>query len=79
MSDLSLSQLPPNDPENLLSPGARQRILRAVLKSHQIREQALLRNRTRYQARPDLTVSFEEFLASGEPFIDMASPSGLDL
>jgi hypothetical protein len=72
MPDLSLSKLPPNDPENLLSPEARQRILRAVFKSHQIREQALLRNRTRYQARPDLAVSFDDFLASGKPFIDMA-------
>ena len=72
MSDLSLSQLPPNDPENLLSPVARQRILRAIFKSHQIREEALLRNRTRYQARPDCAVSFDDYLSSGKPFIDMA-------
>jgi lambda repressor-like predicted transcriptional regulator len=72
MSDLSLSKLPPNDPENLLSPGARQRILRAILKSHQIREEALLRNLTRYQATRDPAVSFDDYLAFGEPFIDMA-------
>jgi hypothetical protein len=73
MSDLSVSQLPLNDPENLLSPVARQRIRRAIFKSHQIREEALLRNRTRYQARPDCAVSFDTYLASGKPFIDMAN------
>jgi hypothetical protein len=71
MSDLSLPVLDPDDPENLLSRKARQRIRAAYMASHLIRAQALSRLETLYNAEPSRGIGFAEFLSSGSAYNDM--------
>ena len=71
MSDLPLPGLVPDDPENLLSYEARQRISRALIEAERIRTEALSAIETRYRAEPPGSVDFGEYLATGSPFIEL--------
>jgi hypothetical protein len=69
MSNLPLPRLTPDDPENLLSHEARQRIARAFLEYDRIRKQALSAIEIRHLAEPgDLSLS--EYLSTGQARID---------
>ena len=66
-----LPGLHPDDPENLLSPEARQRISRALVDSQRIRAQVMSTLETRYRAESSGDVGFGEYLSSGSAFIDL--------
>jgi lambda repressor-like predicted transcriptional regulator len=71
LSHLPLPGLLPDDPENLLSPEARQRISTAVVEQQRIRAQVMSTLETRYRAESSGDVGFGEYLSSGSAFIDL--------
>jgi lambda repressor-like predicted transcriptional regulator len=71
MSNLPLPRLMPEDSENLLSHGSRQRIATALIDAERIRSQALSTLETRYRAEASGGVGFAEYLSSGSAFIDL--------
>jgi hypothetical protein len=73
MSDFPLRKLPANDPENLLSPEARQRIQRMYIQVDRIKLQAEHQAVLRYEAEADRGRSFDEFVSSGQTSIDLAN------
>jgi hypothetical protein len=72
LTDRPLSKLHPRDPENMLSREARQRIQRAYSESQQIRDQALAKEEIRFRAKKDFSGSLDDFLRSGQAFINLA-------
>jgi lambda repressor-like predicted transcriptional regulator len=71
MSQLPLPGLTPDDPENLLSPEARQRILAALIDAERIRTQALSTVETHYRAEPRGDVGLMEYMSSGSAYVDL--------
>jgi lambda repressor-like predicted transcriptional regulator len=71
LSHLPLPGLLPDDPENLLSPEARQRISTAVVEQQRIRAQVMSTLETRYRAESSGDVGFGEYLSSGSAFVDL--------
>jgi hypothetical protein len=64
-------RLDPDDPENLLSPEARERIRYAYLESSHIRNKALASILTRYESDPDRKIEgFDAYRASGPGYIE---------
>jgi lambda repressor-like predicted transcriptional regulator len=71
LSHLPSPGLLPDDPENLLSPEARQRISTAVVEQQRIRAQVMSTLETRYRAESSGDVGFGEYLSSGSAIIDL--------
>ena len=71
MSDLRLPGLTPEDPENLLSTEARQRVSIALSEFDRIKKQALAAIESRYLAESPGHVSFWEYMGTGSAYIEL--------